>query len=161
MRCKVDALALFACISFLKKTEMSPSVRRIVIEGPHPCTSLVLAIAITMLFLRYCEYHHPSIVEKLTGIRLFEPNAPAPCKLFSTEKPNQCPKWLATQFMRQAIDSQYRFVKGGDQCWHRNRNYMIDALHKYYYASELFTVFTRYVIDDMGAEKSADVMSLI
>jgi len=147
---------------------MSPLVRRITIEGPNPCTSLLLAIVLTALFAiyldyrMYVDYNKPGFFfEQVTGIRLFAPEAPAPCKLFSAEKPNQCPKWLATQFMRRAIDYQYRFAKEGDRCWHRNRNYMIDAFHKYYYVSEPFTVFAQYVANDMGVRKSADVMSLI
>lgn len=133
---------------------MSPLVRRITIEGPGPGTGLLLAIVMTTLI----AVLHNAIIGPV-----FKPEVhdPAPCKLFSTEKPNQCPKWLATQFMRRAIDSQYRLVKGKDQCWHHNRNYMIDAFHKYYYVSDPFTVFAQYVANDMGVGKSADVMSLI
>ncbi len=158
-RLKNDALH---CITS-QKTEMSPPVRRITIEGPDQCTSLLFAIVVTAVFIAYIDYHSPGFAYNLTGVRLFKPEVhdPAPCKLFSTEKPNQCPKWLATQFMRRAIDSQYRFVKEQDRCWHRNRDYMIRSFHKYYYTSEPFTAFTRYVATDMAIEMDADPMSLI
>lgn len=139
---------------------MSPSVRHIVIEGPDQCKSLVFVVVIIAV-LSICAYKSPAVTYALTGFRGFNFDEPAPCKLLSTEKWNQCPKWLATQFMRRAIDHEYRFAKQESRCWHRNRQRMINAFHQYYYTSELFTVFARYVADDMGAEKSADVMSLV